>query len=59
MVQNLAKEMVGQPVGKNWTGQFIKRYKDQLQSIYLRNIDNMRTQAEYALIIQHFFDLVY
>ena len=59
MVQNIAEEMIGQAVGKNWTGQFVKRYKDQLQSVYLRNIDNMRTQAEYAPMIQHFFDLVY
>ena len=59
MVQNIAEEMIGQAVGKNWMGQFVKRYKDRLQSVYLRNIDNMRTQAEYAPMIQHFFDLVY
>jgi len=59
MVQNIAEEMIGWAVGKNWTGQFVKRYKDRLQSVYLRNIDNMWTQSEYAPMIQHFFDLVY
>jgi Tc5 transposase DNA-binding domain len=58
IVRNLAEEMTCRPVGKNWTGQFVQRHKDKLQSIYLRNIDNMRTQSEYAPIIQHFFDLV-
>jgi hypothetical protein len=58
IVRNLAEEMILRLVGKNWTGQFIKRHQDQLESKYLRNIDNMRTQAEYALMIKHFFDLV-
>src|SRR5438045_4722332 len=59
MVQNIAEEMIGRAVGKNWTGQFVKRYKDRLQRVYLRNIDNMTIQSDYLPIIQHFFDLVY
>jgi len=58
IVRNLAEEMICRKVGKNWTGQFIQRHKDRLQSLYLRNIDNMRTQAEYAPVIKLFFDLV-
>lgn len=58
IVRNLAEEMIHRPVGKNWTSQFIKRHNDKLESMYLRNIDNMRVQAEYAPMIQHFFDLV-
>jgi uncharacterized protein YjaZ len=58
IVRNLAEEMIHRKVGKNWTGQFIQRHKDRLQSLYLRNIDNMRTQAEYAPVIKLFFDLV-
>jgi hypothetical protein len=58
IVWNLAEEMILRLVGKNWTGQFIQRHKDKLKSMYLRNIDNIQTQSEYALIIQHFFDLV-
>jgi len=59
IVKSLAEEMVGKSVGKNWTGQFVKRHATQLESLYLRNIDNMRTKAEYAPMIKHFFDLVY
>jgi hypothetical protein len=58
IVRNLAKEMICRKVGKNWIGQFIQRHKDRLQSLYLRNINNMRTQAEYALLIKLFFNLV-
>ena len=58
MVRNLAEEMISRPVGKNWTGQFVKRHQNRLESIYLRNIDNMRTQSEYVLMIKLFFDLV-
>ena len=58
MVRNLAEEMVSRPVGKNWTGQFIKRHKDRLKSIYLRNMDNMRVKAEYGPMIQLFFRMV-
>ena len=58
MVKNLAEEMILRPVGKNWTGQFVKRHQDRLESIYLRNIDNMRTQAEYLPMFKLFFDLV-
>jgi hypothetical protein len=28
IVRNLAEEIRGEPVGKNWTGQFVKRHKD-------------------------------
>src|ERR1700722_5327509 len=51
IVRNLAEEMIKRPVGKNWTSQFIQRHKDQLQSLYLRNIDNIRTKAEYTPMI--------
>jgi len=51
IVRNLAEEMILCLVGKNWTGQFIQRHKDKLESMYLRNIDNMRTQSKYAPII--------
>jgi Tc5 transposase DNA-binding domain len=35
IVRNLAEEIRGEPVGKNWTGQFIKRHNLQLKSAYL------------------------
>jgi hypothetical protein len=58
IVHNLAKEIRGRDVGKNWVGQFIRRNKDRLTSLYLRNIDNLRVLSEYTPMFQLFFDLV-
>ena len=35
MVKNIAKEIIGGPIGKNWTSNFVKRYQDRLKSVYL------------------------
>jgi hypothetical protein len=43
--------MISCLVRKNWTGQFVQRHKDKLESMYLRNIDNIQTQSEYAPMI--------
>jgi hypothetical protein len=58
IVQNLAEEIRGTKVRKNWTGQFIRRHKNRLKSLYLRNIDNLRVTADYALMFTLFFALV-
>ena len=58
IVKNLAEEIRGAPVGKNWAGQFVCRYSDQLKSLYLRNIDNIRVSSEYRPIFKLFFTLV-
>ena len=58
IVRNLAEEMIGRAVGKNWTGQFVKRYESRLKSLYLRNIDRNRVKGEYAPIYDHFYSLV-
>ena len=58
IVKNLAEEIRGAPVGKNWVGQFVKRYSIRLKSLYLRNIDNLRAGAEYAPMFQLFFSTV-
>jgi len=58
IVRNLAEEMIGGPVGKNWTGQFVKRYQERLKSVYLRSIDSQRVRAEYVPSFKHFYDLV-
>ena len=42
IVRNLVEEVISGPVGKNWTGQFVKRHKDRLKSLYLHNIDSQR-----------------
>lgn len=58
IVRNLAEEIKGGPVGKNWVGQFVKRHGIRLKSLYLRNIDNLRSGAEYAPMFQLFFNVV-
>ena len=58
IVQNLAEEIISRPVGKNWTSQFVHRHEDKLESLFLRNIDNMRTKVEYGPVFKHYFDLV-
>jgi hypothetical protein len=58
IVKNLAEEIRGGPVGKNWVGQFVKRHRVRLKSLYLRNIDNLRAGAEYAPMFQLFFSVV-
>ena len=58
IVKNLAEEIIGDKLGKNWTANFIHRHQDRLKSLYLRNIDNMRTKAEYAPIFSLFYKLV-
>ena len=59
MVKNFAEEVIGRPVGKNWTGQFVKRHQTELKSLYLRNIDNLRVKGEYPLTYKLFFDTVW
>ena len=58
IVRNLAEEVLGGPVGKNWTGYFVKRYKDRLRSLYLGNLDSKRVKAEYAPAFEYFYALV-
>lgn len=58
IVRNLAEEIRGGKVGKNWVGQFVKRHGIRLKSLYLHNIDNLRAGAEYAPMFQLFFSIV-
>ena len=58
IVKNLAEEIIGRSVGKNWSNEFVKRHKDRLTSRYLENIDKKRQDAEYAPMFKQFFDLV-
>jgi len=46
IVKNLAEEIRGAEVNKNWVGVFVKRHKDRLKSLYLRNINNLRVTAD-------------
>ena len=58
ITQNLAEEIIGRPVGKNWHARFIQRHKDRLNSLYIRNMDHLRQKAEYKPMFQMYFDLV-
>ena len=42
IVRNLAEEIVGEQIGVNWHANFVKRHKDRLTGVYLRDIDNKR-----------------
>jgi hypothetical protein len=58
IVKNLAEEIIGREINKNWTAHFVKHHSTRLKSLYLRNIDNLRLKSEYSPHVQHFFDLV-
>jgi Tc5 transposase DNA-binding domain len=58
IVKNLAEEIRGAPVGKNWTAQFVERHKDKLKSVYLKNMETKRVKSEYPPSYEYFFKLV-
>jgi hypothetical protein len=58
IVQNIAEEMFRYIIGKNWTGNFVRRHQRVLKSLYLRNIDNQRIKAEYLPLFKFFYDMV-
>jgi hypothetical protein len=58
IAQNLAEEILGRAVGKNWHANFIRRHHGRLKSLYMRNIDNMRKKAEYEPSFRLFYELV-
>ena len=58
IVHNLAEEIAGGPIGKNWVAEFVKRHQDRLKSIYLRTIDRKRVQSEYVPSYQRCYDMV-
>ena len=58
IVRNLAEEIRGALVGKNWAKSFVHRYKDKLKSVYLKSIDNKRVKGEYPPAYEVFYQLV-
>jgi len=58
IVHNMAEELIQKPIGRNWVGQFVKRYKDRLSSVYLRTIDNKRVKADSIPSLEAFYSLV-
>lgn len=58
MVENLVVEIVGHSIGQGWIRRFYRRHKNELKSIYLRNIDHARYVADNSRHFQHYFDQV-
>jgi hypothetical protein len=58
IVKNMAEEIRGGEVNKNWTSHFVKCHQDRLKSLYLRNIDNKHASSEYEPMLKFFFELV-
>src|SRR5450432_363095 len=58
IVQNLAEEIRGKPVNKNWVAGFTRRYQDRILGVHLRTIDNKRVKADNPLGLEAFYKLV-
>jgi hypothetical protein len=58
IVKNVAQELCNMTVGKNWVGEFTRRYSNILHSGYLRSIDNKRLNSENKVLMQMFYDQV-
>ena len=58
IVKNLAEEIRGCAVGKNWTAGFVERHKHKLKSLYLKSINTKRVQSKYPLVYKVFYQLV-
>ena len=58
IVKNLAEEIAGVTLGKNWVSRFCSRHRSQLISVYLRTIDHKRKLADNSSHFQHFYEHV-
>jgi Tc5 transposase DNA-binding domain len=58
IIRNLAEELIGGSVGKNWAAGFVERHKNRICSKYLRPLDRARVYAEKASVFEHFYELV-
>ena len=58
VVHNMAEEIIQDTLGKNWVEQFVKRYKEEITSVYLKNMDFYYIRSEYKLIFKHYYQIV-
>ena len=58
ILRNMAEEIIGESVGMNRLGRFVRRHQGGLKSLYLRNIHNVRKKAEYKPSFKMFYELV-
>ncbi|TAQ86407.1 hypothetical protein B7494_g5258 [Chlorociboria aeruginascens] len=59
IVKNLAEEIRGRAVGKNWTAQFVHRHQDELKSLYLKGMDQKRIKSEFPKAYELFYQLLF
>ena len=52
ITQNLAEEIIGRLIKRNWYTRFIHRHRDRLDNLYIRNIDYLRQKVEYKPLFQ-------
>lgn len=50
--------MISSKVKKIRITHFIKRHKNRLKSIYLKNIENLRINSKYDFIFKQFYKLI-
>jgi hypothetical protein len=55
IVQNLATELLGWPLGKNWPAAFVERYKERICSRYLHPLDHSRYLAKNLALFEQFY----
>jgi hypothetical protein len=58
IVKNVAEEVAGQPVEKNWVGRFVCRYQDQLYAGFLCTIDSACVKADNIDLYRQFYEQV-
>ena len=58
IVKNLAEEIRGCAVGKNWTASFVHRHQHELKSAYLKSMDSKRFKSEFPPVYKAFYKLV-
>ena len=55
IVSNVAFEVSGKRVNKNWVAQFTRRHKDELCAGYMNTIDSVRVQADNIPVLNKFY----
>lgn len=58
ILENLVVEIVGKPIGGRWIERFINRHHNELNSVYIRNIDQSRHIADNSRHFEHYFAIV-
>ena len=58
IIKNLAEEIIGGPIGKNWTARFTKCHFKHINSLYLHPLDHACISAESVAVFEHFYIFV-